>query len=172
MGGVPAGFGAYGELDPEIYGGDGGMGVSPGFYVEPAPSIVPTRIFSGSSRWVRAIAVDGANSVLFAGGDDARVRIWDLVTGQRRRTLKGHEQPVYSLVQDRTTGMLFSGALDGAVLAHDTRTKDPVANYKTHTDAVKSLVIKKDGSKLYSASYDGSLAEWWVHRTKLEQNRR
>lgn len=162
---VPAPFGV---ADPAIYGGDGAF--EPGVYVEPAPSILPTRIFSGSSRWVRCLTVDVEGTVLFAGGDDAKIRLWDLMTGQRQRTLKGHGQPVYSLVQDPGTGTVFSGALDGALLAHDPRVSRPVASYKVHTDALKSLVLKKDGTRLYSAGYDGRLAEWWEPSASEDEN--
>ncbi|KAI9025391.1 quinon protein alcohol dehydrogenase-like superfamily [Hyaloraphidium curvatum] len=145
----------FGTLAPSLYG-DAGEGA----YVEPAPSILPTRIFAGSKRWIRTIAVDAACTGLVAAGDDARIRIWDLVTGQLATTLRGHRQPVYSLAIEPATGTIFSGALDGALLAHDPRMRRPVAEYHVHTDALKSLATKHDGTKLYSAGYDGRLAEW------------
>lgn len=146
-------------FDPAIYGGDPHE-FEDDYYVEPAPSIVPTRVFGGGGRWIRGLAVDTPTNSLLVSGDDARIRIWDLVTGQLRRTLRGHKAPVYSLAVDGTNGLVYSGGMDGMLLAHDPRTKQPVAKFELHDDSVRSLVLRRDGAKFYSAGYDGRLAEW------------
>lgn len=129
-------------------------------FIDGTPALLPTRIFTGTTRYVRAILTDPQSTVLFITGDDARIRTWDLVSGRLLRISKGHRHPIYSLTIDEKSGTVFSGSIDGSILAHDPRIKEPVAKLNHHTDAVKSLAYNPSTHKLYSAGYDGVLAEW------------
>ena len=53
--------------------------------------------------------------MLAAGGEDRRVRIWDLGSAQVIKELKGHNDTVYSLIWHQNSKLLASSGMDGAV---------------------------------------------------------
>ena len=50
-----------------------------------------------------------------SGGEDRRIRLWDLATSSLLKELRGHTETVYSLVWSGDSSILSSGGLDGTV---------------------------------------------------------
>ena len=57
-----------------------------------------------------AIAPDGRT--LVSGADDKTLKVWDLGSGECKRTLQGHSEPVSSCAIAPDGLMLVSGSLD------------------------------------------------------------
>lgn len=92
---------------------------------EPTPNfIVVYDLQSGTlfKKWkppcnTVALAISQANTCVIAGLEDARILVWDLVTGNCKYTLCGHAAPVTLLKLDPTGAVLLSGDRDGRDLS-------------------------------------------------------
>lgn len=88
---------------------------------EPSPNfIVVYDLQSGTlfKKWkpscnTVSLAISQTNTCVIAGLEDARILIWDLVTGNCRCTLIGHNAPVTLLKLDPSGKMLLSGDREG-----------------------------------------------------------
>ncbi|EAT38881.1 AAEL009269-PA [Aedes aegypti] len=88
---------------------------------EPSPNfIVVYDLQSGTlfKKWkpscnTVSLAISQTNTCVIAGLEDARILIWDLVTGNCRCTLTGHSAPVTLLKLDPTGKILLSGDKEG-----------------------------------------------------------
>ncbi|XP_062545784.1 uncharacterized protein LOC134212179 [Armigeres subalbatus] len=88
---------------------------------EPSPNfIVVYDLQSGTlfKKWkpscnTVSLAISQTNTCVIAGLEDARILIWDLVTGNCRCTLTGHSAPVTLLKLDPSGKILLSGDKDG-----------------------------------------------------------
>ncbi|XP_055592617.1 uncharacterized protein LOC129744228 [Uranotaenia lowii] len=88
---------------------------------EPSPNfIVVYDLQSGTlfKKWkpscnTVSLAISQTNTCVIAGLEDARILIWDLVTGNCRCTLTGHSAPVTLLKLDPSGKMLLSGDKEG-----------------------------------------------------------
>ncbi len=88
---------------------------------EPTPNfIVVYDLQSGTlfKKWkpscnTVSLAISQANTCVIAGLEDARILIWDLVTGNCRCTLFGHNAPVTLLKLDPLGKTLLSGDKEG-----------------------------------------------------------
>ncbi|XP_053690516.1 uncharacterized protein LOC128739141 [Sabethes cyaneus] len=92
---------------------------------EPSPNfIVVYDLQSGTlfKKWkpscnTVSLAISQTNTCVIAGLEDARILIWDLVTGNCRCTLIGHCAPVTLLKLDPSGKMLLSGDAEGRDLS-------------------------------------------------------
>lgn len=88
---------------------------------EPSPNfIVVYDLQSGTlfKKWkpscnTVSLAISQTNTCVIAGLEDARILIWDLVTGNCRCTLTGHNAPVTLLKLDSSGKILLSGDREG-----------------------------------------------------------
>ncbi|XP_055372101.1 uncharacterized protein LOC129606063 [Condylostylus longicornis] len=88
---------------------------------EPTPNfIVVYDLQSGTlfKKWkpscnTVSLAISQTNACVIAGLEDARILIWDLVTGNCRCTLQGHNAPVTLLKLDPLGKILLSGDEEG-----------------------------------------------------------
>lgn len=92
---------------------------------EPTPNfIVVYDLQSGTlfKKWkpscnTVSIAISQTNTCVIAGLEDARILIWDLVTGNCKYTLVGHNAPVTSLKLDPQGRVLLSADKEGRDLS-------------------------------------------------------
>lgn len=88
---------------------------------EPTPNfIVVYDLQSGTlfKKWkpscnTVSLAISQSNTCVIAGLEDAKIMIWDLVTGNCRSVLSGHNAPVTLLKLDPLGKILLSGDKDG-----------------------------------------------------------
>uniref|UniRef100_A0A6B2E7D3 Putative angio-associated migratory cell protein n=1 Tax=Phlebotomus kandelakii TaxID=1109342 RepID=A0A6B2E7D3_9DIPT len=88
---------------------------------EPAPNfIVVYDLQSGTlfKKWkpscnTESLAISQTMTCVIAGLEDARIFVWDLVTGNCKLTLMGHNAPVTLLKLDPTGKVLLSGDKEG-----------------------------------------------------------
>ena len=100
------------------------------------------------------------NGTTLASRGDGEVRLWDVVTGQHKVTLKGHTDRVYSVAFSPDGTTLASASRDGEVRLWDAVTGQHKATLKGHTDWVYSVAFSPDGITLASASGDGEVRLW------------
>ncbi|RXW20451.1 hypothetical protein EST38_g5407 [Candolleomyces aberdarensis] len=110
----------------------------------------------GHEHCIRALAVRGRT--LVSGSYDSTVRLWDVITGELKRVLKGHTQKVYSVALDLGRNQAYSGSMDGTARVWDLRTGDCRHTLTGHTSLVG--LIELSPSHLVSASADATLRIW------------
>ncbi len=112
----------------------------------PHPAL--SRVLTGHTREVRALAVAPDGSWLASADYGGEVRIWDPATGTARHNLTGHTNTVTALAV-APDGSWLATASDGG----EVRIWDPASGITRHvltghTNTVRALVIAQDGSWL------------------------
>jgi hypothetical protein len=105
---------------------------------------------------------------LASGGDDARIRLWNLETDKQRMELSGHARGAIAAVAVSPDGELLATAgKDNQIIFWETTTgkqrgPEPI---KTQTE-LTAVAFTPDGRTLVSAGRDDHLTLWEVATTK------
>ena len=104
----------------------------------PHPAL--TRVLTGHTSTVQALAVAPDGSWLASAGYDDTVRIWDPATGTTRHTLTGHTSTVHALAAAPDGSWLASAGYDTTVRIWDPATGRPIASLRLG-HALQQVVI-------------------------------
>ena len=99
---------------------------------------------------------------LVAAGADGRIRVWDVATGQVRRTLTGHTNAIYLAVFSPDEKLLASSSRDTTARIWDVATGRELHRTTGYRCSVKSVAFSPDGKMIASAGNDGMLKLWDV----------
>ena len=128
-----------------------------------------------------AFSRDGTRVV--SGSSDRSVRVWNAVTGDIERVVKGHTSYVESVAFSHSGTRVASGGHDGTVLvwyvaARGTkRTLEGFYNAATglervlkgHSDLVNSVAFSPDDTRVVSGSFDKTVRIWNVNTGEIER---
>lgn len=70
------------------------------------------KVLDDSSRWVNCVKICPNSKFLVAGGDDKKIRIWDLTIMQLISTLDDHDDYIYCIDISRCGKMFATGSRD------------------------------------------------------------
>ena len=110
--------------------------------------------------WVDNAIFNKNASLIYSGGHDNLVKIWDVNTGDLIKELAGHDDWVYDLCLSANENTLYSCSLDKTIKLWDISTGKNTNTLKGHTDGVICLDISKDGKYLASGGMDKSIIIW------------
>lgn len=96
-----------------------------------------------------------ANLVLM-GGEDAKIRGWDAVTGSEQLLLAGHDKAVTGLAISADGRWLISGSLDQTVRVWDLSRRETVTTFKTTSD-VQAVALSPDAAEIAAACRSGAV---------------
>ena len=91
---------------------------------------------------------------------DRTVKVWDAVTGQETRTLKGHTNWVNSVAFSPDGKRLASASSDRTAKVWDAVTGQETLTLKGHTGHVMGVAFSPNGQRLASASRDKTAKVW------------
>jgi WD40 repeat protein/serine/threonine protein kinase len=118
------------------------------------------RTLKGHRGQVWSVAFGPEGKRLASAGDDCKIRMWDLATGQEISVFDGHAQPVVSVAFSPNGKRLASGSSDGTVKLWDPASGQEVQTLKGHTNRVVSVAFSPGGRQLASACQDGTVKLW------------
>jgi hypothetical protein len=109
-----------------------------------------------------AFAPDG-RSLIAAGGRAGMfgaVAVWDLGSGERISSWRGHADAVLSAALSPDGTRLATSSYDRMVMLWDVESGDQFRVLKEHTDAVYAVAFSPDGTRVASASGDRTVKLW------------
>ena len=112
------------------------------------------KVFKGHTNGV--MCMQFWDNILATGSYDAKIKIWDLETGEVLRTLHGHEKGIRCLQFDDTK--LISGSLDNTIRIWNWRTGECISTHRGHEGGVIGLHF--EGNLLASGSVDQKVKIW------------
>ena len=114
------------------------------------------------SRWIFSVAISPDGRWAVSGSVDNLIKIWDLESGARLKTLKGHTDDVKVVAITPDSKRIVSGSGDKTVRVWDANSRRAVAELEGHTSLVRTLVTLADNTSALSAQDepDGNLKLW------------
>ncbi len=95
-----------------------------------------------------------------ASTNQQTVQLWDVETGESRRSLAGHTYPVDAVVFSGDGQMVASANMGGNIRIWNAQTGALKQTLKGQNDFVVSLSFSPDGKLLASGSYDSTVVLW------------
>ncbi|MFL6255324.1 MAG: caspase family protein [Pyrinomonadaceae bacterium] len=132
-----------------------------------ADGVNTPRVFESYSSGIYATAFSPDRRWFAAGGKDKTVRVWEIKTGRKVRTLAGHTGWVTSLAFSPDSRLLASASLSGHVKLWDNETGLEERTLAGHTESVNAVAFSPDGKMLATASGDAAVKLWDVATGQL-----
>ncbi|MHC5212563.1 MAG: WD40 repeat domain-containing protein, partial [Planctomycetota bacterium] len=136
------------------------------------PGLTPRHELVAHRSPVRALAFSHDGTLLFSGGDDWTVHVWDCATGEQVAALEKHTGAVYSIALSPDGTRLATGSADHSVRLWDTATFEEVCHLHGHDEYVFELAWAPDGRRLYTASGDATVRIWELDPLRVRQTAR
>ena len=106
----------------------------------------------------------GSSSRLFSGGTDQLAHLWDLQTGAKLQTFKGHSDTILSSAWSPDGKTVATASYDTTVRMWDVASGEPHGKLMFHAGGLSHLEFSPDGRILGTISRDGT-ARMWDART-------
>jgi WD40 repeat protein/serine/threonine protein kinase len=94
--------------------------------------------------------------------DRARIKVWDVESGQEMLTLQGHDRWVSTVAFSPDSRQIVSSSRDHTVKVWDAQTGQETLILKGHEHFVLCVAFSSDGQRIVSGSIDGTLKLWEV----------
>lgn len=110
----------------------------------------------------RVLALEITHEWAISGGEDGRIRFWELSTGRELHSVRAHENAVTTLAVGMSGRRMASGADDGTVKVWDLDAMREAEGREAAEAPVLCLAISPDGRFALSGAEDGALRLWDV----------
>jgi WD40 repeat protein len=101
-------------------------------------------------------------------GKPGEIKLWDVRTGKRGKTLKGHTNVITALAYHPDRPLLASSSYDKTIKLWNLDTGAEIATLRGHTSAVYHVAFAPKGTLLASASEDLTVRVWDYERHKAD----
>jgi WD40 repeat protein len=117
------------------------------------------KTFEGHTSYVLGVAWKRDSRTLASAGADKVIKIWDFVTGDRRKNIEGADKDV--------TGIAFVGVTDQMIASSgDSQVRllkengEKVRSFEGGTDFMNTAATTPDGRVVVAGGQDGQLHVW------------
>ena len=141
---------------------------------EPNPE---SRQLPGHDGSVVSVAFSRDGKTLVSGGRDDLIHVWDVATGELKKTLTNHRDTgktkgdIYSIAFSHDGKLMASGSMDTTIILWDARTFEAIRTLHGHTGAVRCVTFSPDDQSLASGAEDNTFRLWEVSSGKLKVTR-
>jgi len=108
---------------------------------------------------VSALAISADGQTLVSGGEDKAIKVWDLKTGQLRKTLQSDSGKIRAIAIAPDGKTLVSGSADHMVRIWDLTSNKSPRMLTGHPADVNIVVITPDSKTIISGSYS-AIKQW------------
>jgi len=116
----------------------------------------------GHSNSVRAVVLSADGKGAVSASADGTLKVWDVETGQEKRTLKGHSESVNAQALSADGKAALSISADGTLKVWDVETGRERRTLRGHPHQVSVVALGVDGKVAVSVSAYGTLKAWDV----------
>ena len=113
---------------------------------------------SPAPAWLDVSEASRTAALLITAGFDDKIRVWDILGGHCRFTIRSHSSRVSSLI--RAGELIVSASWDMTIQGWSLKNGELDFVLAGHTDSVKCLALTQDGTKLLSGSRDKTVRVW------------
>jgi WD40 repeat protein len=121
-----------------------------------------SRTFKGHDGSVLCVRFTHDGKTLLSSSRDHTIKIWDIASGDLKRTLTNHTLDVYALAFSNDGKLLASGSSDKTIIIWNAATYEPIRTLTGHTAAIRELAFSPDDKTLASAAEDKTFRLWDV----------
>jgi WD40 repeat protein len=114
----------------------------------------------GHTEGISSLDFNRDGSILASGSYDRTIRLWNVDTGDLRKTLEGHTDGVQHVAFSPTGLILASASDDGTIQLWDIKTGDVIKILEGHADWVGHVAFSPTGLILASTGGDGTIRLW------------
>jgi WD40 repeat protein len=111
---------------------------------------------------VIGLSLSRDGKTLLAAGSDGVIRVWDLASGEVKRTLTGHTNSIYKAQFSPNEKLIASSSRDMTARIWDFATGRELHKLTGFRCAVKSVVFSPNGKMVAAVGNDGMLKLWDV----------
>jgi len=148
-----------------------------------AQAATPSHTLQGARKLLWAVAISPDSRLIAGAGQDDRIYLWEVATGQLRQTFQGHTKSVHCLAFHPDGALLASGSTDSTVrlwqltqpLGAQEQTlgqiepEPPVAVIQAPAPYVYAIAFSPDGRSLVTACSELSLRFWDMTQQQLPE---
>jgi WD40 repeat protein len=109
------------------------------------------------------------NGKMVVSGGGGEIELWNVETGKRTASLRGHEKGTWSVAFSPDRRTVAAGGADGKVRLWDVETGKLTKTLEGHEAQVYSVAFSPDGRTLASVSQDQKLRLWPLGRSGNEK---
>jgi COMPASS component SWD3 len=96
-----------------------------------------------------------------SASDDCNLILWNVLSRNKVRTLRGHQNYVFCVNFNPQGTLIVSGSYDETIRTWDVRTGECLKTLTVaHGTVVTSVHFNRDGSLIVSGGYDGKIGIW------------
>ena len=124
---------------------------------------------SAHTDWVNSVAFSPDGRRIVSGSQDRTIRIWNALTGECLRTIRGHQGPVEAVAFSPDGTSVVSGSKDNTVRMWDAESGTPLWNPPAgfgHVFGVSTVAFSPDGGRVVSGAGD-KIVCFWNRRTGI-----
>lgn len=125
-------------------------------------------IMTGHTGAILQLVFSEDGDTIFTASTDKTIGVFDTMTGQRLKRMKGHNGMVNSVNAARNDRpFIVSGGDDSTVKVWDRRQRNPVHNFNNNFQ-VTAVVLSQDSQQVISGGIDNDIKIWDLRKASLE----
>ena len=126
--------------------------------------------FNGHTERVLALAWSPDGRYIASASEDAKVQVWDVISGRSIYMYRGHTQTVKAVAWSPHGLRIVTGSEDKTAQVWDASNGGNILVYYGHRDNVNALTWSRGGTHIATASDDGSVQVWDAVTGRIASN--